>query len=186
HAVQNGQDGWYIAYSGDFMRTVAKGNYLVTETSAQGTGFNNSRNQNPQFDGQPRQNVYAHLASGSNMVQYWHWHSLHYGQETYWGGVLGHDLEPNRLYKEVSVIGRELKKVGPRLMNLKKDNKVAILYSHDSYHALRFMYYTNKAQYPDQLVHSALYRQNIETDIVPCDQWSDFSQYKMLVIPPLY
>ncbi|WP_193391175.1 beta-galactosidase, partial [Candidatus Symbiothrix dinenymphae] len=28
HAVQNGQDGWYIAYSGDFMRTVAKGNYL--------------------------------------------------------------------------------------------------------------------------------------------------------------
>ena len=32
------------------------------------------------------------------MVEYWHWHSLHYGQETYWKGVLSHDLEPDRAY----------------------------------------------------------------------------------------
>jgi beta-galactosidase len=36
------------------------------------------------------------------------------------------------------------------------------------------------------MVHSALYNQNIEADIVPCDQWTDFSPYKMLIIPPLY
>jgi beta-galactosidase len=35
-------------------------------------------------------------------------------------------------------------------------------------------------------VHGALYNLNIETDIVPCDMWTDFAQYKMLVIPPLY
>ncbi|MEI3458723.1 MAG: hypothetical protein V8R28_18045 [Bacteroides cellulosilyticus] len=27
---------------------------------------------------------------------------------------------------------------------------------------------------------------NIETDIVHCDKVSDFSEYKMLIIPPLY
>ena len=25
------------------------------------------------------------------MVEYWHWHSIHAGQETYWKGVLSHD-----------------------------------------------------------------------------------------------
>ncbi|KAA6327727.1 hypothetical protein EZS27_023304 [termite gut metagenome] len=93
--VQDAQDGLFIAYSGDHMRTVAKGNYIVKETNAQVTGWN-SREQFPSYDGQLRQNVYGHLASGSNMVSYWHWHTLHYGQETYWRGILGQDLEPNR------------------------------------------------------------------------------------------
>jgi len=185
HAVQDGQDGQYIAYSGDFMRTVSKGNYLVTETNAQGTGWD-SRAQYPPYDGQLRQNVYSHIASGSNLVEYWHWHTLHYGQETYWRGVIGQDLLPNRIYQEFKTTAKELEKIGKSVVNLKKDNKVAILYSHDSYHALGFMPYSRRSQYPIDLVHQALYFQNIETDIIPCDQWTDFSQYKMLVIPPLY
>ena len=185
HSVQDGQNGQQIAYSGDFMRTVAKGNYLVTETNAQATGWD-ARGQYPPYDGQLRQNVYSHLASGSNVVEYWHWHTLHYGQETYWRGVIGQDLQPNRISSEFASTAKELKSIGNHLVNLKKENKVAILYSHDSYHALGFMPYTSKAQYPVALVHQALYFQNIETDIIPCDQWMDFSNYKMLVIPPLY
>ena len=185
HPVQDGQDGQRIAYAGDFMRTVAKGNYLIAETNAQATGWD-SRGQFPPYDGQLRQNVYSHLASGSNMVEYWHWHTLHYGQETYWRGVIGQDLQPNRISREFAVTAKELKSIGSKLVNLKKDNKAAILYSHDSYHALGFMPYTRRAQYPIDLVHQALYFQNIETDIIPCDTWMDFSQYKLLVIPPLY
>jgi len=185
HAVQDGQDGRQIAYSGDFMRTVAKGSYIVTETNAQATGWD-SRGQYPPYDGQLRQNVYSHLASGSNLVSYWHWHTLHYGQETYWRGVLGQDLQPNRIYGEFTSTAKELKTIGSQLVNLKKENKVAILYSHDSYHALGFMPYTRRSQYPAEMIHQALYFQNIETDIVPCDNQADFSHYKMLVIPPLY
>jgi beta-galactosidase len=126
------------------------------------------------------------LASGSNVVEYWHWHTLHYGQETYWRGVIGQDLQPNRISREFTSTAKELKTIGSHLVNLKKTNKVAILYSHDSYHALSFMPYTSKTLYPASLVHQALYFQNIETDIIPCDKWVDFSNYKMLVIPPLY
>jgi beta-galactosidase len=185
HGVQDRQNGIGIAYNGDYMRTVAKGNYIITETNAQATGWN-SRSQYPPYDGQLRQNVYAHLASGANMVGYWHWHTLHYGQETYWRGVLGQDLEPNRIYNEFKQVAGELKKTGDRLVNLTKNNKTGILYSHDSYHALRFMPYTEKDHYPVRMIHESLYRQNIETDIIPCDGEWDFSQYKMLVIPPLY
>ena len=185
HDVEDNQNGQWIAYSGDYMRTVSKGNYIVTETNAQGRGWD-SKNQKPPYDGQLRQNVYSHLASGSNMVSYWHWHSLHYGQETYWRGILGQDLQPNRVYSEFSETAKELKHIGKDLVNLKKENKVAILYSHDSYHALGFMPYTNKNRYPSDMIHSALYNQNIETDILPCDSSTDFSKYKMLIIPPLY
>jgi beta-galactosidase len=185
HDVQDGQDGKWIAYSGDYMRTVARGNYLITETNAQAMGWD-SKKQQPPYDGQLRQNVYAHLASGANMVEYWHWHSLHYGQETYWRGVLGHDLQPNRIYREFATTAKELAGIGKNLVNLKKQNDVAILFSHDSYHALNFMQYTNRDKYPAYMIHRSLYNQNIETDVVPCDQWTDFSNYKMLVIPPLY
>ena len=73
------------------------------------------------------------------MVEYWHWHSIHAGQETYWKGVLSHDLEPNRAYAEVIRIAHELQKVGPKLANMKVQNQVAILYSVDSANGISFM-----------------------------------------------
>ncbi len=191
HGVQDGQDGQLIAYAGDFMRSVADNNYLITETNAQGTGWD-SAGQYPPYDNQLRQNVYSHYASGANMVEYWHWATLHYGQETYWRGVLGHDLEPNRIYREFQRTASELDRIGKDIVNLKKDNKVAILYSHDSHHALGFMPhshgggYPTDSNYPVHIAHRALYFQNIETDIVPCDRVCDFSRYSMLVVPPLY
>lgn len=185
HDVQDKQDGQRIAYAGDFVRTVGRNNYIVMETNAQGIGWD-AKGQYPPYDKQLRQNVYGHYASGANMVEYWHWATLHYGQETYWRGVLGHDLQPNRVYNEFKTTAEELKRIGSRLVNLKKKNRIAILYSHDSYHALSFMPYTNKSNYPIDMVHKALYFQNIETDIIPCDKITDFSQYSMLVIPPLY
>ena len=186
HSVQDKQDGLQIAYSGDFMRTVSNtGNYLVTETNAQAIGWNSS-GQYPPYDMQLRQNMYSNLASGANMVEYWHWATLHYGQETYWKGLIGHDQQPNRIYGEFTKTAKEVGKTGKSLLNLKKDNKVAILYSHDSYFGLRFMPYTQKDNYPVRMVHKALYEMNIEADILPCDHVPDFSGYDMLVIPPLY
>ena len=59
-----------------------------------------------------RQDVYLMASTGANMVEYWHWHSLHYGQETYWKGVLSHDLEPGRIYAEVARTAHELQRIG--------------------------------------------------------------------------
>ena len=64
--------------------------------------------QFPPYDGQMREDVYTHLANGANMVEYWHWASIAANQETYWKGVLSHDLEPNRAYAEVSRTAHEL------------------------------------------------------------------------------
>jgi beta-galactosidase len=179
-------DGGAWALSGDLARSLKGGNYLITETNAQTIGWD-SKTQFPPYDGQIRLNVYSHLSSGANMVAYWHWHSLHYGQETYWKGVLSHDLEPNRVYAEVTRTAHELKEIGQRLVNLKKKNQVALLYSNESYHGIQYMPFADGANYMTvlQQMYGALYRLNVGVDFV-FPQSANFSDYKVLVVPPLY
>jgi beta-galactosidase len=196
HDVQDNLTGREIAFAGDFFRSVKQRNYLITETNAQTIGWN-SRIQQPPYPGQLRQNVYAHLGSGANMIEYWHWHSIHYGQEVYWKGILSHDLQPNRAYGEMSQTAHELQKIGKKLVNLKKENKVAILFSHDSNAALNFMPFDqngsawgpqNNNFYRSQLVtqfHKILYENNIGVDFIFPEN-PDFEKYNLIIIPALY
>lgn len=179
-------NGRAIWMAGDLGRSLKHTNYLVTETNAQTIGWD-SRAQYPQYPGQLRLVVYTHLAAGANMVEYWHWHSLHYGQETYWKGVLSHDLEPNRTYREVSEVAGELKRVGPQLVDLKKDNKVGIFLSVDSANALSYMPVGDHVDYMTVLrqMYNALYDLNIEPDFVQAGD-PNLGRYKVLLVPPLY
>ncbi|HVP90025.1 MAG TPA: beta-galactosidase [Terriglobales bacterium] len=184
--LQDQMDGESISYCGDIARSLKGGNYLVTETTAQTTGWD-SRGQFPPYDGQLRLAVYADILSGAGLVAYWHWHSLHYGQETYWKGVLGHDLEPGRVYDEVSRVAHELKRVGPALAGLRKKNRVAILYSLDSRLALDFMPFDAATGYMTILdqMYRALYRLNVEADFVFPDS-RNLADYALVLVPPLY
>jgi beta-galactosidase len=179
----------------DFTRSLKRKNFLVTETNAQTTDWSSSF-QYPPYDGQFREDVYTHLANGANMVEYWHWASIHANQETYWKGVLSHDLEPNRAYAEMSRTGRELQKIGPKLVNLKLHNDVAILWSRDALNALNDMPFAKDSQWGGggtkadygsvvRQMHRALYDLNVGADFVFADT-SDFSSYKLLLVPPLY
>jgi beta-galactosidase len=186
HSVQDDLDGHSIAFNGDLCRSLKQQNYLITETNAQTIGWD-SKTQFPPYDGQLRLNAYSHLASGANMVAYWHWHSLHYGQETYWKGVLAHDLEPNRVYDEMARVGGEWRKLGGRLVNFKPKNDVAVLFSVDSHHGIQSMPFDDKVNYQTVLnqMHRALYRLNVGTDFV-FPESANFSDYRVIVVPPLY
>jgi len=132
------------------------------------------------------------------MVEYWHWASIAANQETYWKGVLSHDLEPNRPYAEVSRTAHELEKIGPHLVGLKIQNDVAILWSRDSQNAISHMPFTSNAAMPWESgratadyvslvrqLHNSLYRLNVGSDFV-FPETADFSQYKLLIVPALY
>ncbi|MGA8230172.1 MAG: beta-galactosidase [Candidatus Acidiferrales bacterium] len=199
HGTQEHLDGAWQALQGDFSRSLKHTNYLVTETNAQTLGWD-SAGQFPPYDGQLRLDVYTHVSSGANMVEYWHWHSIHAGQETYWKGVLSHDLEPNRAYAEVTRIAHELQKVGPELANMTIQNRVAILYSVDSSNGISFMPYERQASplwvpgraagsYNAVLnqLHRSVYKANVGADFVfPNVTAAELSQYKLLIVPCLY
>ncbi len=193
---QDQYDGAGQSIQGDFSRSLKHSNFLVTETNAQTTDWS-SAFQYPPYDGQLREDVYTHLSNGANMVEYWHWASIAANQETYWKGILSHDLEPNRVYAEVSRTAHELQKIGPHLVGLQIHNQVAILWSRDSLNAIGFMPFTTSggqwgfggqtAGYGSlvQQLHRSLYDLNIGSDFVfPATQ--DFSQYKLLIVPALY
>ncbi|MBE0656580.1 MAG: beta-galactosidase [Bryobacteraceae bacterium] len=186
HPTQDRFDGYDLAFTGDVARSLKQLPYLVTETNAQTIGWD-SRAQYPPFDGQLRLAAWANAASGARMIAYWHWHSLHYGQETYWKGLLGHDLQPNRVYEEAARTGAELVKHSPRAALARKENRAAILVSLSSYDAIRAMPFADRHDYSSVLrqMHRALYDLNIEADLVPAGA-RDLSRYRLLLVPPLY
>lgn len=200
HLSQDHFDGQDSSYAGDYARSLKHTNYLITETNAQTIGWNSAL-QYPPYDGQMRLDVYTHLSSGANMVEYWHWHSIHYGQETYWKGILSHDLQPNRAYAEVSRTAHELQRIGPQIVDLQHDNQVAILYSNDSRWTIRYMPFSVNTSSPfmagfshdekdgyDTVLHqmyAALYKLNVGVDFIFPDT-TDLSHYKVIVVPPLY
>ena len=194
-ATQDKYNGADQTLQADFTRSLKHGNFLVTETNAQTTDWTSSF-QYPPYDGQFREDVYTHISNGANMVEYWHWASIHANQETYWKGVLSHDMEPNRAYAEMSKTAHELQKIGPRLVNLAIKNDVAILWSRDSHNALNDMPFTKesiwggnsiKADYSSLVkqLHRSLYDLNVGTDFV-FPEAQDFSAYKLLIVPSLY
>jgi beta-galactosidase len=127
---------WWLYLEGDIGRGIRQEPFLVTETGA--TSIGESHVNFPAYDGQWRQAAWAFIARGARMIEYWHWHSLHYGNEAYWGGVLGHSLEPGRCYEEIARIGAELRQVDAAVIELDPEVDVAFLRSYESKWAMEF------------------------------------------------
>ncbi len=125
---------WQVFQAADRMFSTRGEEFLVTETDAQSIG--GSATNNPAYPGQWRQAAWALASRGARMVEYWHWHTLHYGTETYWGGVIPHSGRPGRTYREVAALGAELGRVGAQVAGSTPDHDIALLYSLDDRYAL--------------------------------------------------
>lgn len=166
--------------------------FYVTE--AQATSIGGPATNVPPYPGQLQLMAHLFASRGATLLAYWHWHTLHYGFETYWGGVLGHDLEPNRIFGEVSELGAELARLAPELDGLTPHADVAMLHSRDSLSALAFMPPLTEAGSgrPDrssyQRIFTRLYRgglkARLQLKIAYAD--SDWSGPAVLVVPALY
>jgi beta-galactosidase len=118
---------WALYASADRMFSSRQEPFLVTETDASSIG--GSWMNWPAYDGQWRQAAWALVSRGARMIEYWHWHTLHFGSETYWGGVLPHSGKPGRTYHEIAQIGAELEKAGELVAGLVPDADIAMVYS---------------------------------------------------------
>lgn len=187
HPSQDELTGTENAFGGDMIRSLKHDNYLVLETQAQGFPC-----WTP-YKGQLRLCAYSHLASGANSVMYWHWHSIHNSFETYWKGLLSHDLAENDTYREACIIGKEFREKGSHMVNLKKKNDVAVMVSNEALTALNWFGIqatsgdNGEIRYNDVVrwIYDALYRMNVECDFV-WPESEDLSQYKAIFVPALY
>jgi len=189
---------WALYLSADRMFSSKQRPFLVTETNAQSIGY--PWDNRPAYDGQWRQAAWALISRGASMIEYWHWHTLHFGAETYWGGVLPHSGKPGRTYAELARLGAELESAGSLVADLTPDADVTMLYSlpskwlmqkypplsHDdgspddrSYHGLFDPFYRGAfdAGLQVRILHTSQFAGSAE-DLV--------AQHPVLVVPGLY
>jgi beta-galactosidase len=194
---------WSIFQSADRMYSSRQEPFLATETNAGAIG--GSAMNFPAYDGQWRQVAWAMVARGARMIEYWNWHTLHYGTETYWVGVLPHDQVPGRVYEQLSALGAELRKAGDLVAGLTPDAQVGLLYSNaskwglaaqpalargvepdrDSYHRIVEAFYRGAfdARVPVRLVHDTQVVRD-GTDLM--DPGETAQTLPVLLVPALY
>jgi beta-galactosidase len=148
---------------------------------------------------------YQALAHGSDSVMYFQWRASKKGAEKYHSGMVPHFGEKARVFKEISALGNELKKVRD-IVGSNVDSKVAILLDNDSWwtvdnpygHGTKSLdnevfWSANGQPFPTVLVSyfgeleyyfNSFYDLNIPVDVIPVDY--DFSKYKVIVAPLLH
>lgn len=127
---------WSVNLAADRVYGTRQAPFLVFETDAGPIG--GPATNFPAYDGQLRQAAWSFVSRGAEMIEYWHWQSLHYGTETYWGGVLPHDQRAGRIYDEVAAVGRDLERASAAVVGLTPDHDVTFLYSVPSKWALAY------------------------------------------------
>lgn len=191
HPGQHELTGHEIGYGGDWTYALKDQPYFVLETEAQGF-----KNWTP-LPGQLYLQGLLHLAHGAHMVSYWHWHSLHNSYETYWKGLLSHDMTPNPVYYEAARLGKDLAQLSPVLNGFNKQpyTKVCLVVSNEALSAVDYFPFegqqfvrTAHHQYNDVVrrYYDALHDENIQVDIRDAADEKVFSDYKLIVVPMLY
>lgn len=132
--------------------------------------------------------TYQLLSRGASGVLYYHWRQPRIGNEKFYGAVLPHHLhEDNRVYREISQIGEELKLLAPVLQDTKVVPEVCILYSHENDWALQQPMQPNKhfnLREHIQLLYNALHDRNILVDFARPTE--DLSKYRLVFAPSLH
>lgn len=181
HPTQDELTGAEIAFCGDEIRGLKNQNYLVLECQAQAFKY-----WTP-YPGQLRLHAYSHLASGAEGLMYWNWHSIHNGCETYWKGLLSHDLSSNPTYEEAGVVGAEWKRFGQKRLRIHKTNSVALVIDNRSLKALEWFPIDKKLSYNDVVrwMYDSLYEMNIECDVIHAEELNA-KDYQVILTPALY
>jgi beta-galactosidase len=132
--------------------------------------------------------TYQLVSRGVTGVLYFFWRQPRIGSEKFYGGVLTHDGRgDNRVYREISQIGEEIKLLSPVLQGTKVTAETCILLSHENAWTHKLPFQQNKFfNLRDHILlfYSALHDRNIPVDFArPGD---DLSKYKLVIAPSLH
>ena len=130
------------------------------------------------------------VAHGSDTVQYFQWRKSRGQSEQFHGAVVGHDnTEDTRVFRDVSKVGEELKKIAEATGSL-TENEVAIYFDYDNFWSLDIANAYRNTEWTKGLFDvmkknfSALWDLNIGCDFVFYDE--DLSKYKAIIVPMLF
>lgn len=135
-----------------------------------------------------RKIAFQGLSHGSDSSLFFQLRQSVAGQEKFHGAFISHNgRSDTRIFKEISELGEEFKKLDNTFQNGKTKSKVGILFDWENWWALELTSGPTKdMDYLKEVHHyyKALYYQNISVDILKYS--SDVSEYKVIIAPLLY
>ena len=126
------------------------------------------------------------ISRGASGVLYFLWRQPRIGAEKFYGGILGHDGKPGRVYQELCQIGQEIQKMAPVLKGSRVAAEVCLLVSHENDWSFRHTRQPTKdfkLRDHIQLFYNALHDRNIPVDFARATE--DLSRYKLVLAPSL-
>ena len=132
--------------------------------------------------------TYQLISRGADGVLYFFWRQPRIGSEKFYGGVLTHTGRgDNRVYREISQIGDEVKLLAPVLKGTTVQAETCILISHENMWTQKLPMQPNrhfKLRDHVLLFYSALHDRNIPVDFARPSE--DLSKYKIVFAPSLH
>lgn len=173
-----------VALPHTVMRGIKKSNFWVMEEQTHIVGWEEISRR--PADGESRMWAWEAVAHGADTVVFFRWRSCLYGTEQYWHGVLNHDGQPRRRYREIQRFGAEMKKLSSELDGTVIHCDAAILNSYEENWSLQIQKQTNGLGWWEQTrrYYNALFAQGVNCDIISLD--TDISGYKFVIAPSWY
>lgn len=128
------------------------------------------------------------VAHGADTVQYFQLRQSLGAQEKFHGAVISHaNTDQTRVFKEVSHLGQDLKKITPNILHAQSKNQIAIIFDWQSWWACQHIAgITQDLDYQQAVLtyYQAFYQQHLPVDVIGVN--TDFSQYKLIMAPVLH
>jgi len=141
----------------------------------------------PQPDkGQLRLWSYQAVAHGAMGINYFRWDTATFGAEQYWHGILNHDRSKSPGFDEIAQTIRELKALGPEVLQSAYGAQAALCFDYDSDWATAIQSGHPKIKYATDIGvwYGSLWAGHVGLDIV--DATKDLLRYKVLFAPLMY
>jgi beta-galactosidase len=174
-----------VALEHDFSRSLKNGKpFMIMEEQSGKAG---QRNFSPQPDkGQVRLWTYQAVAHGAMGINYFRWDTATFGAEEYWHGILNHDRSKSPAYEEIKQTVKELKALGPEVLNSQYPAETALVFDYDCSWALQIQPGHYALRYMDQVTswYGAISASHSGIDVIAMED--DLSRYKIVFAPVMY
>jgi beta-galactosidase len=173
-----------IALSGDLMRSLAGGPWLLMEHSTGAVNWQPvNRAKNP---GELRRNALAHVARGADGIAYFQWRAAKAGAEQWHSAMLPHAGTDSRIWQDVVALGADLKALA-EVRGSTGTASVAVVWDWNARWALELPSQPSGELRFQDLVrdwYEPLWRSGVAVDFVRPD--ADLSSYRLVLAPSLY
>jgi len=165
----------------DICRAYA-GNFMVPE-QASGFGSQPAFSSMTPEPGEMRRMALSSVARGADALMFFRWRPAHFGAEIYWMGIIDHDDQPRRRYREAQQFGRDIAALEKNLLGTSVRMDVGIAGADfDNQEAYRTYPMGLPSPLEDAvLMHRELYRRKVAAGFIHPED--DLSRLKVLYVP---